>query len=143
MDQHAYRKLDAWQRAMDTYDALYTLTKLFPREEQFGLTAQIRRAALSVPSNIAEGYGRESRREYLRHLYIARGSLMETETQLIAAVRQEMCTREQAIPVWELTQETGRILHGLISALEKDVDNARGSHNQAPEPRTLNREPQP
>lgn len=123
MDNHAYRKLDAWQKAMDMVDAIYSISREFPQDEKFGLTSQIRRATISVPSNIAEGYGRAHRREYVHHLYMARGSLMEAETQLIAAVRQEMCTREQASSVWNIMQEAGRLLNGLITALEPD-DNS-------------------
>lgn len=118
MDDHAYRKLDAWRKAMDMVDAVYEVSREFPQDEKFGLTSQVRRAAVSVSSNIAEGYGRAHRREYVHHLYMARGSLMETETQLIIAVRQNMCTREQALPVWEAMQETGRLLHGLIASLQ-------------------------
>ncbi|MEX0655056.1 MAG: four helix bundle protein [Phycisphaeraceae bacterium] len=124
VDNHAYRKLDAWQRAMDSYDAVHDLSRTFPPDERFGLTGQIRRAALSVPSNVAEGYGRRHRREYLHHLYIARGSLMETETQLIAAVRRKMGPREQATPVWDILQQTGRLLHGLIASLETDANHS-------------------
>lgn len=124
MDNHAYRKLDAWRKAMDMPDAVYSISRGFPAEERYGLTSQIRRAALSVPSNIAEGYGRSHRLEYIHHLYIARGSLMETETQLIAAVRQEMCARDQAIPVWDTMQEAGRLLHGLIASLKTDDTTA-------------------
>ena len=123
MDEHAYRKLDAWRKAMDMVDEIYMISREFPDEEKFGLTSQVRRAAVSVPSNIAEGYGRSHRREYLHHLYIARGSLMETETQVITAVRQEMCSREQAIPVWDILQETGRLLHGLIASLRPTEDH--------------------
>lgn len=118
MDNHAYRKLTAWQKAMDRVDAIYMLSKDFPRDEKLGLTAQVRRAALSVPSNMAEGYGRAHRREYIYHLYRARGSLMETKTQRITAVRQHMYARGEAIPVWDLMQETGRLLHGLIDSLQ-------------------------
>lgn len=105
---------------MDSFDAIYALSRCFPSDERYGLTAQIRRASLSVPSNIAEGYGRRGRREYVHHLYIARGSLMETETQLIAAVRQEMCEREAARHSWELLQQTGRLLNALIRSLESN-----------------------
>ncbi|MEM1444846.1 MAG: four helix bundle protein [Planctomycetota bacterium] len=122
MDRSAYRKLDAWQRAMDAFDAVYALSRSFPTDERFGLTSQLRRAALSVPSNIAEGYGRKGRKEYLHHLFIARGSLMETETQLIAAVRQGFCSREDAKPAWALLDETGRLLTGLIRSLKPTTE---------------------
>jgi len=119
MDDHSYRQLEAWQKAMDAYDAVYEVSRRFPDEERFGLTVQIRRAALSIPSNIAEGYGRRHRAEYLHHLYMSRGSLMETETQLIAAVRQQMCRRDDARLPWDELQQTGRLLNKLISSLEQ------------------------
>ncbi len=117
MDNRSYRQLDAWQKAMDTHDAAYLLSKDFPADERYGLTSQLRRSSLSVPSNIAEGYGRHHRKAYLQHLYIARGSLMESETQLIAAVRNGLCTREAAKTAWEQMQHTGKLLHRLIASL--------------------------
>jgi len=104
---------------MEVYDAIYDLAKHFPDEERFGLCVQIRRAALSIPSNIAEGYGRRNRGEYVHHLYISRGSLMDTETQLIAAVRKNMCSREQAKISWDELQHTGRLFDKVIRSLER------------------------
>ena len=118
MDNQSYRQLEAWQKAMDAYDAVYDVSHHFPDDERFGLCVQIRRAALSIPSNIAEGYGRRRRAEYLYHLYVSRGSLMETETQLIAAVRRRMCERESAKHPWDELQQTGRLLNKLIASLE-------------------------
>jgi four helix bundle protein len=123
-DTHGYRQLLAWQKAMDAYVCVCDLTALFPSEERFGITQQIRRCSLSVPSNIAEGYGRYHRREYLHHLYMARGSLMEVETQLIAAARRSLCEREQAASAWEMVQETGRLLNGLIKSLNNASPNS-------------------
>ena len=102
---------------MDVVEAIYRLTSDWPAEEKFGLTSQIRRAAVSVPSNIAEGYGRIHRKEYVHHASIARGSIMEVETQLILAVRLGYIKREDATDVWNLLQETGKLLHGLIRSL--------------------------
>ena len=78
----SYRDLFVWQKAMELVTAVYAIPKVFPKEEQYGLTAQIRRSAVSVPSNIAEGYGRNSTLDYTRFLQIARGSLYELQTQL-------------------------------------------------------------
>jgi four helix bundle protein len=78
----SFRDLRVWQAAMDLVTAVYQLTQTFPREETYGLTGQMRRAAVSVPSNIAEGHAREHLREYLHHLSIAQGSLAELETQI-------------------------------------------------------------
>jgi four helix bundle protein len=117
MPLQTYRDLKVWQKAMDLVEQIYTLTKTFPDEERFGLTSQMRRAAVSVPANIAEGYGRKHRGDYLHHLSMARGSLMELETHLMIAVRLRFCTDEHLRSPWETCQETGKMLNGLISSL--------------------------
>ena len=124
MTIQTYRDLIAWQKSMDLVVEIYQLTKLFPQEELFGLTSQIRRAAVSVPANIAEGYGRIHRKEYLHYLSIARGSLMEVETHLQIGVRLTYLERDRARPTWELLQETGRLLNGLIRSLESSKQQA-------------------
>src|SRR5690242_16757979 len=83
----SYRDLVAWQKAMDLATLIYDVTHGWPREEMYGLTSQIRRAAVSIPSNIAEGQGRASTKEFIHHLSIARGSLLELETQVILSKR--------------------------------------------------------
>ena len=83
----SYQELTVWQKSMDLVEAIYLLAKKFPKEETFGLTSQIKRAVVSIPANIAEGYGRTHRGDYLHHLSIARGSLMEVETHLAIALR--------------------------------------------------------
>lgn len=105
---------------MDLVEAVYHESAGRPADERFGLTSQIRRAAISIPSNIAEGYGRIHRKEYVHHLAIARGSTMEVETQLILAVRLGYAQRDEATDVWTLLQETGRLLHALIRSLRPD-----------------------
>lgn len=122
MDDFGYRQLEVWQKAMDVVDSIYQLTREFPESEKYGLTNQMRRCSVSVPSNIAEGYGRSHRKEYLRHLTISRGSLMELETQLIVSVRQSFCDREDATTCWSMMQETGRLLKGLIRSLRPPQD---------------------
>ena len=107
---------------MEVVDGVYRVTADFPEGERFGLVSQMRRCAVSVPSNIAEGYGRDHRKEYVRHLSIARGSLMELETQLIVAVRQQFCSRKAATPLWALMQEAGRLLTGLHKSLKSAED---------------------
>lgn len=114
-----YRDLEVWQRAIDLVEAVYVIARRFPREERFGLTSQIQEAAVSIPSNIAEGYGRSHRGDYLHHLSIARGSLMELETHLTISVRLRHVTREQAMPVWELAQQVGQMLNKLIRSLKR------------------------
>lgn len=118
MNEKAYRKLVAWQKSMDLVDEVYRLVKLLPSDERFGLTSQITRCAVSVPSNIAEGYGREHRGDYVRFLSIARGSLMEVGTQLIICARNHV-DREQVIPAWELAQESGKLLTAMIRSLKE------------------------
>lgn len=114
-----YRKLAAWQRSMDLAQAVYELTLALPDAEKFGLTAQLRRAAVSVPSNIAEGEGRGSDGEFVHFLRIAHGSLQEIETQLILAVRFSFVSRAKAVGVMRTASEVGRILNGLIRSLHK------------------------
>ena len=113
-----YRDLEACQKSMDLVVEIYRLTKPFPPAEQLGLTSQIRRAAVSVPANIAEGHGRLHRADYLRFLSIARGSLTEVETHLQIAVRLGYLERDQVKEVWILLQHVGRLLNGLIRSLD-------------------------
>ena len=113
-----YRDLEVWQKSMDLVVVIYTPSKLWPRDEQFGLVNQIRRSSVSVPANIAEGQGRLHKADFVRFLSIARGFLTETETHLLIANRLQYLDREQAKPVWSLLQEVGRLLNGLIRSLD-------------------------
>ena len=112
MQIRTYRDLIAWQKGMELSKAIYVATRQMPPSEQFGLTSQMRRAAVSVPSNIAEGYALESRRAYLKHLRISRGSLAELATQWEIAIDLEMIRPNQRIA--DLLTETDRVLQGLI-----------------------------
>ena len=124
MGGQTYRDLEVWQKSMDLVVEIYQLTRLFPKDEQFGLTSQIRRSVTSVPANVAEGQGRLHKGDFLRFLSIARGSLAETETHLMVAVRLEYLDKDQARNVWALLQEVGRLLNGLIKSLEpSQIDN--------------------
>lgn len=102
---------------MDLVSEIYTCTATFPKEELYGLTSQIRRAAVSVPSNIAEGKGLNTDPEFLRALYHARGSLMELQTQVLIAERQKYCSKEVADAVLAQAEKVGRSLAGLINSL--------------------------
>jgi len=113
----SYRDLDVWQKAMDLVVVAYETSRAFPSEERFGLASQLRKAAVSIPANIAEGYGRMYRGDYVRHLSIARGSLAELETHLAIAVRLDFITREDAMPCWDLSQEVGKMLTRLMQSL--------------------------
>jgi len=112
-----YQELIAWQKAMDLVEAVYRASRNFPREETYALTNQIRRAAVSVPSNIAEGQGRRTTADFLRHLSIAYGSLREVETQILIAARLGYATKEMTSGVMNLAGEVGRLLNGLMASL--------------------------
>lgn len=119
MKIESYQDLIVWQRAMDFVVFCYEISKSFPSSEQFGLTSQLRRSAVSIPSNIAEGYGRNSRGEYIQFLGVANGSLKESETQIIVASRLKYITSEQADEGLNRTSEIGKLLRGLIFSLKK------------------------
>lgn len=114
-----YQELVVWQRAMDLVEDVYRLSKQFPREELYALTSQVHRAVVSVPSNIAEGQGRRTTSDFLRHLSIAYGSLREVETQMMIAQRLKYITQVQLDAVINRAGEVGRLLNGLMSALER------------------------
>ena len=116
----SYRDLVAWQKAMDMVEAVYRATKRFPQEEMYALTSQLRRAAVSVPSNIAEGQGRKSRKEFTRFLRIARGSLQETETQIMIATRLGYIKDSTQATLLNQCTEIARLLNGLTSSLHRD-----------------------
>ncbi|MGA2865234.1 MAG: four helix bundle protein [Verrucomicrobiota bacterium] len=116
-----YTKIEAWKLADDLTVAVYSCTRSFPREELYGLTSQIRRAAYSVPANIAEGSSRESKRDYLHFLYIARGSLTETQYFIHLARRLGYLSEADAEQLHAQTKSTFACLHGLIRAVEKET----------------------
>ena len=118
----SYKDLVAWQKAMDLVTAIYRATAEFPRQEQFGLTSQLRRAAVSIPSNIAEGQGRLSEKEFRYFLGQARGSLMEVETQLQIGQNLGYLKLEKIKPLLTLCAEVGRILNGLLASIAKLAD---------------------
>jgi four helix bundle protein len=113
-----YQDLVVWQKAMDLVDAVYFLTRDWPPYEQFGLTAQIRRAAVAIPSNVAEGHGRTGRREFAHHVSIAYGSLCELETQLLIAERQGFARREETGSLIDVVADVRRLAGGLLRSLQ-------------------------
>jgi len=119
-----YRELKVWERAMELAVEVYLATDLMPDSEKYGLVSQMQRAAVSVPSNIAEGHSRSHLGDYLKHLSYARGSLAELETQLEISVRVKRLSRDNASESWRLAQETGRMLTGLIQSLQPDTPPA-------------------
>jgi four helix bundle protein len=114
----SYRDLIAWQKAMDLVTAMYRVTATFPKEELYGLTSQLRRAAVSVPSNIAEGQGRHGMAEFRHFLRQANGSLMELETQITIAERLCYINPDTAGRLLGDSAEVGKILNGLIKSLQ-------------------------
>jgi four helix bundle protein len=113
-----FQQLDVWQKARVLARDTYRETRSFPREELFGLTQQMRRAAISIISNIAEGKGRFTRGEYRSFLIIARGSVFELEAQLIVATDLEFIAANQAEPLVERAREIARMINGIIHHLD-------------------------
>ena len=132
---NSYEDLNVWQRAMDLVEGVYRSTERFPQAEMYGLTSQLRRAAVSIPSNIAEGNARESTKEYLHYLSIAQGSLAELETQLVLAGRLGLLDQTQLEPLCALVAEVRRMAYGLRNALKRRPDSK--SWPLAPGPRPL------
>ena len=118
MRARTYRELDAWQVAMELVLATYHVARLLPKHETYGLGSQLRRASVSIPANIAEGYGRLHRGDYLRHLSIALGSLRELETLLEIVVRLEYEAARELGPATGLANRAGQLLHKLASSLQ-------------------------
>jgi four helix bundle protein len=112
-----FSDLIVWQKGMDLAEQVYRLTESFPRREMFGLSNQIRRASVSVPSNIAEGQGRSSTDDFLRFLYMAKGSLQELETQAILSGRLQFLSEADFRQLKPRIDEVARILNGLIASL--------------------------
>ena len=121
MPVRSYQDLIAWQKSMDLAYEVFILTKQFPKEELYGLTSQLRRAGVSVPSNIAEGQGRRNDREFAHFLDIAHGSICELETQVMLAQRFEYIGAEHATPVLAVAAEVGRLVSGLVAKLRTDL----------------------
>lgn len=118
----SYHDLIVWQKVIDFVVDTYRLTGKFPRTELYGLMAQLQRAVVSIPSNIAEGAGRLHTREFIHHAGIARGSLFEAETQIIVAQRLGYVSEEEIKPLLVMVGELGGMLHGLIVSLERKLN---------------------
>ena len=124
MSGRNYRDLIAWQRAMDLAVAVYMATAGFPIEERYGLTSQLRRAGVSVPSNIAEGQGRGTKMDFRRLLRIAHGSTREVETQVMLAGRLGFLRKHQEAELLNLSGEVGRLISGLAKSLDRPREEA-------------------
>ena len=113
-----YKELITWQKGMLLAKELYTITEMLPKEERYGLIDQLRRAGVSIPSNIAEGVGRESKNDYIRFLKIARGSLYEIETQLYLCISIGLLWKSQTKTAFALCSEIGKMLTATIRTLQ-------------------------
>jgi four helix bundle protein len=113
----SYRDLLVWEQAFELVASVYAVTKTWPKEELYGLTSQARRAAMSVPANIAEGYGRENRGSYVQFLRVAQGSLKELETHLLVAQRIELAEETTVAPLLAQSESVGKLLQRLIRSL--------------------------
>jgi four helix bundle protein len=122
MPSQNYRDLIVWQKSMDLVEHIYRTSRRFPKDELYALTNQIRRAAVSIPSNIAEGQGRGSDPELLRFLRIAHGSLRELETQVLIAQRLGYSNESESNQSLEMAAEVGRLLNGLIRSKAGSAD---------------------
>lgn len=115
----SYRDLLAWQKAMELITQIYRVSQKFPSEELYGMVSQMRRAAVSIPSNIAEGQGRLTKGEFIQFLGIARGSLLELETQILVAQNLHYLDEPTLENLLGLTSEVGRLVNGLLGAIKK------------------------
>jgi four helix bundle protein len=126
-----YRDLDVWQLSMTLVERVFELTARLPDAQRFGLVSQMQRAAVSIPSNIAEGHAKRSGKDYQRHLKIAAGSTAELETQIELCVRLGLIRREEAREAWKTSQRVAQMLTRLIQSVE-----AQQPRKPNPEPRT-------
>ena len=117
----SFKDLIVWQKAVVLVTDIYAVTKLFPADERFGIVSQLNRAAVSVPANIAEGWGRKSSKNYLQFLRNSRGSLMEIETLLVISRNLNFLSSEKYIQLSGKVEEVGKILHGLIKSINEKV----------------------
>jgi len=122
MAVNSYRDLIVWQKGMELTKQVYEVTQEFPKQEIYGLTSQVRRAAVSVPANIAEGHARDSTKEYLHHLSITRGSLAELETLMLLASELRYCEAEGIRVIQSLCAEVSRMLSVLKQRLEERLE---------------------
>jgi four helix bundle protein len=119
MPEKAHKKLVLWHKAVHLVVSVYGVTRRFPASERFGLAAQMQRAAVSIPSNVAEGAARKGRKEYLQFVYTSRGSLSELDTQVEIACQLGYLTPEESIKLRAEMDEVSRLLNGVISYLSK------------------------
>ena len=115
-----YKELQVWQKAMDLVVEIYKISKLLPKEEVYGISDQLRRSAVSIPSNIAEGQSRNSAKEFIQFLSIARGSLAELETQLLICIKVNMLSEDNITEAQNIITEIGKMIKGLMNNLTRN-----------------------
>lgn len=126
----SYRELKVWRKSFALCKLVYRLSQRFPADERFGLVAQLRRAAVSIPSNIAEGHSRDTTRDYLRFLWMAKGSLAEVETQLMLAKELRLAEEHEIDEALNMADEVGRMLRGLIKSLDAGAPRSAPRRSQ-------------
>ena len=124
MKAKCYQDLIVWQKSMELVKSVYELVQLLPREETFALSNQMRRAAISIPSNIAEGYARASDKELNRFLHISRGSIAELETQILLAAKLNYVSGKKIEHLLNMCNEVGRQLNAFIAVVNKDLEKS-------------------
>src|SRR5207245_10659241 len=129
MSKQSYRDLVAWQRAMDLADEIYACARDLPKYELFALASQMRRAAVSIPCNIAEGHGRYNLRDFRHFIRVARGSALELETEIIIAARQDYFGADKAEQLLKQTAIVGRLINGLIRHITKVLNEEQRTEN--------------
>jgi four helix bundle protein len=117
----SHKDLQVWQRAIELAVDCYRITDRFPRSELYGLTGQMRRAAVSIPSNVAEGHGRRTTKAYMNHVSISLGSAGELDTGIVLAERLEFLSPANAVKLAAANDEVSRMLHGLFNALDLKI----------------------
>ncbi len=135
MRTSSYRDLEVWNKSMDLVVRCYETARAFPASEQYGLTSQVQRAAVSVPANIAEGQAREHKKEFLHHLSIAHGSVAELETHIEIARRVGYLESDAAQNLFTQTEEVGKMINGLRRSLRQTRSEKRPFNG---EPKTAN-----
>jgi four helix bundle protein len=118
---NSFKDLEVWEKSVLFVTDIYQMTQNFPKEEIYGLTSQIRRAAVSIPSNISEGWARKSTKTYIQFLHISRGSLAEVQTQLVIAENLNYTDTKTTTIISEKADEIGKMLNGLINSLESNL----------------------
>ncbi|MCG8448039.1 MAG: four helix bundle protein [Pirellulales bacterium] len=120
-----HEDLEAWQRSIDLVDRVYDLARKLPTDERYGIVTQIQRAAISVPANLAEGCGRDTTKDFLRHVSIARGSLAEVSTFLTIIRRRKFVAESELKPIESELQTVGRLISGLRRSLRHKINSAK------------------